>query len=146
MNASLRKQLTVYKTSNVSRRLLRRTEALNKANEDKIRLNNKIDALQGEVNTMHKMNHSLTETIRYQKAKRLALTQQSGELLTESSALAKANELLQNQLEEVMANDRISLFADGRYTDATRLVVYELLSKGVGSRQAPSYRLFSVDL
>ena len=47
----------------------------------------------------------------------------------------KKNDLLQNQLEEAMANERISLFADGRYTDATRLVVYELLSKGVGSRQ-----------
>ena len=84
---------------------------------------------------MHNINHGFTETIRYHKAQRLALTQQRGELLPESNALAKENELLQIQLEEVMANERISLFADGRYTDATILVVYELLSKGADSRQ-----------
>jgi hypothetical protein len=49
--------------------------------------------------------------------------------------LATQNEHLQVQLEEIMANDQISLYAGGRYTDATRLVVYDLLSKGVSSRQ-----------
>lgn len=121
---------------NIQRRLLRRDLTIANNNTELSCLKDKLEEMTKLNAKLKKINHNLQEKIRYNRDKPVTdLNQMKQEL----KMVKKQNSDLKKELEDVMSTtNNICLYENQRYTDATRLVVYELLSKGVSSANVGS--------
>lgn len=60
--------------------------------------------------------------------------EENGKLRGQLAELEKENDKLRSDLDEIMWDQQITTFEDGRYSEDIRVVCYELISRGVGSR------------
>lgn len=145
ISAKLEKQVSSLTGSNVVRRLHTQTAQLEKEKSNTAQLKRDVEALKKE---MVKLNESLiekmhenknrTEQLRYQKLKRCeesTVSQEANQSLrTQLNELEEENDKLKSDLDEIMSDKEITTFECGQYKADIRVVCYELISRGVGSR------------
>ena len=60
--------------------------------------------------------------------------EENSKLRSQLTELERENYQLRSDLDEIMGDKEITTFEDGRYSDDIRVVCYELISRGDGSR------------
>ena len=105
-----------------------RLEEINKELEDKLEI------ITSQMETTKKR---LYDKVYYYKKKSETVSQATTDMTAQYTekitSLRVENSELQCQIEEIVRNDDISTFQNGRYTDEVRLVCYDLLSHGIGT-------------
>ena len=145
LSAELQEEVAKWKSCNVSRRLLTKTSQLEKEKEKSQNLKEEVDKLKQHVQTLsedlkekRRISKNKTEQARYHRLKRSeeqnGYEDENAKLKAQLADLERENDELRCELDEVMGDREITTFEDGRFTSDIRVVCYELISRGVGSK------------
>lgn len=117
------------------RRLATCNTALSKELERVSKLEKEIQELHDTLTELRRVTKNRTEQVRYSVLK---CTNAEQKLDTENKEqlkeLEQENYILRSDLDEIMVNKEIVSFEDGMYSSDIRVVFYELISRGVGSK------------
>ena len=145
LSESLKKEILSLSASNVARRLKTKTTQLQKEQSKSEKLTadveqfqKKITELKDVLDVKKRVNKNKTEQLRYHRLKRstdqVMSEEENSNLHSQLAELEKENDQLRSDLNEIMGDQDVSTFDEGRYTEDIRVVCYELISRGVGSR------------
>ena len=134
LNDELRKECSSLKQKNLQRKLERRDNQLEKSLEQNERLTNKIEQLENTVKILQKKKKGITDSRRRYKIEAGKMKCSKDEIQRQLNELEMVNEDLKCQLDDIMNEREIYSFENGKYTSDIRLTCYELLSRGVSSR------------
>ena len=145
LSAKLESEITKLKASNAVRRLDTRTIQLEQEKVKTEKLKVEVEALKKEIYKLNdyliekrRVNKNKTEQIRYHRLKRSEDFETSEEenckLRAQLADLERKNDEMRSNLDEIMGDQEITTFEDGKYIPDIRVVCYELVSRGVGSK------------
>lgn len=145
----LEDRVSTFKPHNVLRKLQRRDQEINNLKEENETISQENERLENNVSFMKgKLDQLRSQKKRYQaSAKYYRQMREEGKELSTScdenvqdlletiNELSEENQSLKDNINEVMGEKDICTFKGGRFTDELRLVIYDLLSRRVGSAQ-----------
>ena len=118
----------------MQRKLERRDNQLEQAAEENQTLNKQICHLEDTVKALQRRNKGTRDSRRHFRVAAGNLKSCKDDMQKQISQLELENEDLRCQLDDIMNDGEICAFENGKYTSDIRMTCFELLSKGVSSR------------
>ncbi|XP_041476948.1 uncharacterized protein LOC121425060 [Lytechinus variegatus] len=138
LSRELNKDMKSLKSANIVRRLATRDAQLKNKTEKVSKLEKDIEKLHQVIKELRRTKRNRTEQIHYNVNKCARIKEkfenENQSLKKKLQELEVDSDCLRNQLDEIMANTEVTTFEDGAYTSDIRVVCYELISRGVGSK------------
>ncbi|XP_041481824.1 uncharacterized protein LOC121428993 [Lytechinus variegatus] len=132
-NDDLKQCLSILKRKNIVRRLHRREE-LEEKNETIQKLHRKIEQLEVRLKNLQKSKKNMLDSRRHFRLNTKNFSAVKKELSKKILVLEQENDHLKSELDGIMADKEVRAFENGRYSNDIRLVCYELIARGVGSK------------
>ena len=134
INHSLKIELGSLQNKNVVRRLQRRKQDLEEVKKTNQRLNKKIEKLEERVKMLQKSKKNKGDSRRYFKTNRDESDKAKQTLNKQVKELETENEDLKCQLDDIVNDREIQSYENGKYINDIRLTCFELIARGVSSR------------
>ena len=134
INENLRKQVASLQTHNVVRRLQRRDEDLEAEAKENQKLNMKIEKLESRIQELQRQKKNVGSSRHHFMISLEKCTEAKKDLKKQVKMLEIENDDLKCQLDDIMNEQEVVSFEKRNYTNDIRLVCFELIARGVGSK------------
>ena len=135
-------KINILSVRNTNKKLKRRDKQILKLKSENDILHSKLQSLNKSVKSVKDKYSNLKALSYYYKGKTNTQKEKIAQSVNENENLKKSIEILKDQnanlsLEFSKISSKIETYQKGKYTDEIRLVCYELLNKGVSTKNIP---------
>ena len=134
INREMQQELASLEKRNLARKLHRREDELKVQARANQKLSEKVQLLEEKVKALQKEKKGKGDSRRYFMVTSDKMKSSKTDLKKQVRQLELENEDLRCQLDDIMNNREVLSFENGKYTSDIRLTCYELLARGVSSR------------